>query len=53
LTQDAAFARDEGRLEGFVERMLKTGYTGSWGIEVLSQDLRKLSLNKAATQAPH
>ncbi len=38
-------------VKGFVNRMLKAGYDGPWGIEVLSKDLRKLSLNEAATRA--
>ena len=38
-------------VKGFVERMLRAGYDGPWGIEVLSRDLRKLSLNDAATRA--
>jgi sugar phosphate isomerase/epimerase len=38
-------------VKGFVNCMLKAGYTGPWGIEVLSQDLRKKSLKEAATQA--
>ena len=38
-------------VKGFVKRMLQAGYDGPWGIEVLSQDLRKLSLNEAATRA--
>ena len=38
-------------VKGFVNCILKAGYTGPWGIEVLSQDLRKKSLNEAATQA--
>ncbi|NLT68351.1 MAG: sugar phosphate isomerase/epimerase [Acidobacteria bacterium] len=38
-------------VRGFVDCMLKAGYTGPWGIEVLSQELRKKSLEEAATQA--
>ena len=38
-------------IKGFVHRMLKAGYDGPWGIEVLSRDLRKLSLEEAATRA--
>jgi sugar phosphate isomerase/epimerase len=38
-------------VKGFVNCLLKAGYDGPWGIEVLSQDLRKKSLNEAATQA--
>jgi len=38
-------------VKGFVQRMLKAGYDGPWGIEVLSGELRKLSLQEAATRA--
>lgn len=38
-------------VQGFVGRMLEAGYAGPWGIEVLSKDLRKLSLSEAATRA--
>lgn len=38
-------------VKGFVGRMLRAGYAGPWGIEVLSKDLRKLSLHEAATRA--
>jgi len=38
-------------VKGFVNCILKAGYDGPWGIEVLSQDLRKKSLQEAATQA--
>ena len=38
-------------MKGFVSLMLKAGYKGPWGIEVLSKDLRKLPLNEAATRA--
>jgi sugar phosphate isomerase/epimerase len=38
-------------VKGFVSRMLQTGYKGPWGIEVLSKDLRKLTLEEAATRA--
>jgi sugar phosphate isomerase/epimerase len=38
-------------VKGFVASLLKAGYTGPWGIEVLSQDLRKKSLKEAATRA--
>jgi hypothetical protein len=31
--------------------MLQAGYKGPWGIEILSKELRKLSLNDAATRA--
>jgi sugar phosphate isomerase/epimerase len=38
-------------VKGFVDCLLKAGYDGPWGIEVLSQDLRKKSLEEAATRA--
>jgi len=38
-------------VKGFVNCLLKAGYNGPWGIEVLSQDLRKKSLQEAATLA--
>ena len=38
-------------VKGFVNCLLKAGYDGPWGIEVLSQELRKKSLQEAATQA--
>jgi sugar phosphate isomerase/epimerase len=38
-------------VKGFVDCMLKAGYTGPWGIEVLSHDVRKMPLEKAATHA--
>ena len=38
-------------VKGFVKCMLEAGYSGSWGIEVLSQDLRKKPLEYAATHA--
>jgi sugar phosphate isomerase/epimerase len=38
-------------VKGFVDCMLKAGYKGPWGIEVLSQDLRKLPLEEAAARA--
>ncbi len=38
-------------VKGFVRCMLKAGYEGPWGIEVLSEDLRKKPLEYAATQA--
>ena len=33
-------------VKGFVKQMLAAGYDGPWGIEVLSQDLRKLPLDE-------
>jgi sugar phosphate isomerase/epimerase len=38
-------------VKGFVNCLLKAGYKGPWGIEVLSQELRKKPLEEAATQA--
>jgi sugar phosphate isomerase/epimerase len=38
-------------VKGFVACMQKAGYSGPWGIEVLSDDLRRKSLEEAATQA--
>jgi sugar phosphate isomerase/epimerase len=38
-------------VKGFVACMQKAGYSGPWGIEVLSDDLRKKSLEAAATKA--
>ncbi len=38
-------------VKGFVKTMLEAGYDGPWGIEVLSRDLRALSLDDAATRA--
>jgi sugar phosphate isomerase/epimerase len=38
-------------VKGFVNCMLKAGYSGPWGIEVLSHELRKKSLEEAATSA--
>jgi sugar phosphate isomerase/epimerase len=38
-------------VKGFVDCMLKAGYKGPWGIEVLSEDLRKKPLEEAATRA--
>jgi sugar phosphate isomerase/epimerase len=36
---------------GFIDRMQKAGYQGPWGIEVLSEDLRKWPLEKLTTRA--
>lgn len=47
----ALCAEGEFDVKGFVSRMLKAGYKGPWGIEVLSKDLPKLPLNEAATRA--
>jgi sugar phosphate isomerase/epimerase len=38
-------------VKGFVARLLEAGYAGPWGIEILSQDLRKKTLVEAATRA--
>jgi sugar phosphate isomerase/epimerase len=38
-------------VRGFVNCMLKAGYAGPWGIEVLSEDLRKKPLAYAANHA--
>jgi sugar phosphate isomerase/epimerase len=38
-------------VKSFVASLLKAGYSGPWGIEVLSQDLRKKTLEEAATRA--
>ncbi len=38
-------------VKGFVDCLMKAGYSGPWGIEVLSQELRKKSLKYAATHA--
>lgn len=43
----------EGEFEPkrFVSEMLKTGYNGPWGIEVLNAELRKKPLNEIVTRA--
>ncbi len=38
-------------VKGFVAKMLKAGYNGPWGIEVLNAELRKLPLKEAVTRA--
>jgi sugar phosphate isomerase/epimerase len=38
-------------VKGFVNCLLRAGYAGPWGIEVLSEGLRKKSLKEAATRA--
>jgi sugar phosphate isomerase/epimerase len=38
-------------VKGFVSCLQKAGYSGPWGIEVLSQDLRTKTLEEAATRA--
>ena len=39
-------------VKGFVAVMLKTGYTGPWGIEVLNVELRKKTLEEITSPAP-
>ena len=38
-------------VKGFVAKMLKAGYNGPWGIEVLNAELRKRPLEEAVTRA--
>jgi len=38
-------------VKGFVACMLKAGYQGPWGIEVLSAELRKKPLEELVTRA--
>jgi len=38
-------------VKGFVKQILAAGYDGPWGIEVLSEELRKKTLEEAAAQA--
>jgi sugar phosphate isomerase/epimerase len=38
-------------VKGFLKCLQKAGYKGPWGIEILSQDLRKKPLEEAATHA--
>ena len=38
-------------VKGFVESMLKAGYRGPWGIEVLSQELRTKPLEELTTRS--
>jgi sugar phosphate isomerase/epimerase len=38
-------------VKGFVDAMLKAGYTGPWGIEVLSAELREQPLEELTTKA--
>lgn len=40
-------------VKGFIEAVRKAGYTGPWGIEVLSEELRKLPLEELTTRAFH
>jgi len=38
-------------VKGFVNCLLKAGYSGPWGVELLSEDVRKLSLEEAANRS--
>ena len=38
-------------VRSFIRRMQAAGYTGPWGIEVLSEDLRRLPLEEVTTRA--
>jgi sugar phosphate isomerase/epimerase len=38
-------------VKGFVECIRKTGYAGPWGIEVLSEDLRRMPLDEVVSKA--
>jgi sugar phosphate isomerase/epimerase len=38
-------------VKGFVDCLLKAGYSGPWGIEVLSEEIRDLPLDRLATHA--
>jgi sugar phosphate isomerase/epimerase len=38
-------------VKGFVAAIEKTGYTGAWGIEVLSAELRARPLEETVTRA--
>jgi sugar phosphate isomerase/epimerase len=38
-------------VKGFVNCLLQAGYSGLWGIEVLSEDIRELLLDTLATHA--
>jgi sugar phosphate isomerase/epimerase len=40
-------------VRGFIECLQTAGYHGPWGIEVLSEELRKLPLNEVVTRAYH
>lgn len=41
----------EFNVKGFVEILQKMGYPGPWGIEVLSEELRKMPLEEVTTRA--
>jgi sugar phosphate isomerase/epimerase len=38
-------------VRGFIDSLQTAGYQGPWGIEVLSQEVRKLALNEVVTRA--
>ena len=38
-------------MKGFVECIRKTGYAGPWGIEVLSEELRRMPLQEVVSKA--
>jgi sugar phosphate isomerase/epimerase len=38
-------------LEGFVQAVRRTGYTGPWGLEIISEEYRRLHLRKAVAAA--
>ena len=38
-------------IKGFIDSVQRAGYTGPWGIEVLSEELRKLPLEELTTRA--
>ncbi len=38
-------------VKGFVDCLLKAGYAGPWGVEILSEELRTKPLEEAATRA--
>jgi sugar phosphate isomerase/epimerase len=38
-------------VKGFVESIRKTGYAGPWGIEVLSEELRRMPLQEATARS--
>jgi sugar phosphate isomerase/epimerase len=41
----------EFNVKGFIEALQGIGYPGPWGIEVLSEDLRKKPLEELVTRA--
>jgi len=38
-------------IRSFIDSVQRAGYTGPWGIEVLSEELRKLPLEEVTTRA--